>query len=99
MKSRLTKIILSFILCFSFATLSLVNRVSAENKQQWDYKYFMIHEDNCLRVYKTDDLVNPLYNIEFNLKLLPESDRKSLNDGLLITDENELKKVLEDFTG
>lgn len=99
MKKQLTKFILSLILCFSFASLFTGTKVSAESKQPWDYKYFIISESKYLRVYKTDNLTSPLYNIEFNTKLLPENDQKSLSDGLLIADENELKKVLEDFTG
>ena len=62
------------------------------------YKYVLRAHNGYVAVFSADDRENPYYISDMPVALLPEADRRDLEKGIAVRDEEELTHLLEDLT-
>ncbi len=104
MKSKHAKILIfSFVCLFTLAILymNLSNSIEKQKiKEQIPVAqdYYTVKEyDGKVAVYKNNDTV-PSTVFDAYTSLLPEQDRELLKQGIRVKTDEELQKVIEDFT-
>lgn len=99
MKKICVNLCLIIMLCFFSSFACKCETASTEKIPNSQYMYIMIEEKGKLAVYKTDNLNEPYYVINFDSALLPQKDQDELKKGIFVLDTKDLNRLIEDFTG
>ena len=65
---------------------------------QTAYKYILREHNGYVAVFPADDQEKPSYTSRMPVALLPDADRKNLESGIKVKNEEELTHLLEDLT-
>ncbi len=93
MKNTLINLV---IIIFASLVLS-VAEVSANNIR-FSSKYFVLSDNNSIKIYKTNDLDNIYMNIDLDVSTLPKMDQDELNKGIFLKNNKSLREFIEDYT-